>query len=196
MRHDESPKRASPPGSPSVLIGLFGPFLNSGAARPANVVTGPRRRRFLRRQTGHTRHAIIGAVRGCGLKRRLWQNATDHTPLDAALARLATDQHGVVTLGQLKGLGLSPSAVRMRASAGRAPSTPPRRLRRGTSLIASEGTVARRSSGLWERRRAFTSLCGSAIGNSSQRPLENRCHHPAPSRPHTLRDPCSLGPPS
>lgn len=40
-------------------------------------------------------------------------------PRELALARLADRQHGVVSLGQLMALGLSPSAVRMRAAAGR-----------------------------------------------------------------------------
>ncbi len=40
-------------------------------------------------------------------------------PLDHALARLAAKQHGVVTLDQLGRLGLTPSAVRQRAEAGR-----------------------------------------------------------------------------
>ena len=39
--------------------------------------------------------------------------------LDAELARLAGAQHGVVSLAQLRDLGLSPSAVRSRAVAGR-----------------------------------------------------------------------------
>src|SRR4051812_26745009 len=44
---------------------------------------------------------------------------TDHTPLDVAIARLATRQHGVVSLTQLCRLGLEDSTVRMRIAAGR-----------------------------------------------------------------------------
>jgi predicted transcriptional regulator of viral defense system len=40
-------------------------------------------------------------------------------PLDVALAGLAAAQHGVVTLDQLRGLGLSDRATRDRAAAGR-----------------------------------------------------------------------------
>ena len=43
---------------------------------------------------------------------------SDH-PLEARIARLADEQHGVVSLAQLTGLGLSAGAVRARAAAGR-----------------------------------------------------------------------------
>jgi hypothetical protein len=46
-------------------------------------------------------------------------DATDQTPLDVALARLAARQHGVVSLEQLERLGLSASAVRSRVAASR-----------------------------------------------------------------------------
>jgi hypothetical protein len=46
-------------------------------------------------------------------------DVSDHTPFDLALGRLANGQHGVVALAQLKALGMSPSAVRTRASAGK-----------------------------------------------------------------------------
>jgi very-short-patch-repair endonuclease len=44
---------------------------------------------------------------------------THHTSLDAGLARLAASQHGVVSLIQLMGLGLTGSGVRKRVTAGR-----------------------------------------------------------------------------
>jgi very-short-patch-repair endonuclease len=44
---------------------------------------------------------------------------TDHTPLDAAIARLAARQHGVVALYQLVPLGLTKNAVNERVRAGR-----------------------------------------------------------------------------
>lgn len=47
-------------------------------------------------------------------------------PLDQAIGALADQQYGVVTLSQLRGLGLSPSSVRDRVAAGRL-----RRLYRG-----------------------------------------------------------------
>jgi hypothetical protein len=47
------------------------------------------------------------------------ERLTDHTPVDAAVAGLATRQHGVVALWQLRGLGLSKSGVSWRATAGR-----------------------------------------------------------------------------
>lgn len=42
-----------------------------------------------------------------------------HSPLDATIAALATRQHGVVGLWQLTAIGLTDSAVRHRAAAGR-----------------------------------------------------------------------------
>lgn len=47
------------------------------------------------------------------------RDASRHTPFDVALSSLATRQHGVVTLAQLKALGLSSSGVRNRVAAGR-----------------------------------------------------------------------------
>jgi very-short-patch-repair endonuclease len=47
------------------------------------------------------------------------ERLTDHTPVDAAVARLATRQHGVVALWQLRRLGLSKSGVSWRATVGR-----------------------------------------------------------------------------
>lgn len=46
-------------------------------------------------------------------------DATRHTPVDVALARVAARQHGVVSLAQLRELGLASSTVRSRALAGR-----------------------------------------------------------------------------
>jgi Transcriptional regulator, AbiEi antitoxin/Protein of unknown function (DUF559) len=64
---------------------------------------------------------------------------TTQPPLDAALARLAARQHGVVSLVQLLGLGLSASAVRNRVRRGRL-----HRVHRGVytvghSLLSREG---------------------------------------------------------
>jgi very-short-patch-repair endonuclease len=47
------------------------------------------------------------------------QQPNDHTPFDVTLARLAIRQHGIVTLRQLKCLGLSKSGVSRRANAGK-----------------------------------------------------------------------------
>src|SRR3954470_24865795 len=44
---------------------------------------------------------------------------TDPTPIDAAIARIAARQHGVVSLYQLIQLGLTDSGVRKRVRAGR-----------------------------------------------------------------------------
>ncbi len=58
-------------------------------------------------------------MEGCGSKRPdVGRNAPD--PLrEHAITALARRQHGVVTLDQLAGLGLSPSAIRSRATSGR-----------------------------------------------------------------------------
>ena len=44
---------------------------------------------------------------------------TDHTPLDLAIAQIATSQHGVISLLQLVALGLTKNAVTERVRAGR-----------------------------------------------------------------------------
>jgi putative AbiEi antitoxin of type IV toxin-antitoxin system/uncharacterized protein DUF559 len=65
----------------------------------------------------------------------------DRTPLDVALAQLAEGQFGVVSLAQLRGLGLGSRAVQRRASAGRL-----RRLHRGVYAV---GHGVLRREGRW-----------------------------------------------
>ena len=58
-------------------------------------------------------------MRGSGGKRRHSGRFPPDPPLERAIARLATVQHGVVALLQLLALGLSASAVRSRVACGR-----------------------------------------------------------------------------
>src|SRR3954447_20908588 len=62
-------------------------------------------------------HAIRHA-RGVRPKTSLYETKSA-TPLDRALADVATGQHGVVALSQLVELGLSPAGVRTRVARGR-----------------------------------------------------------------------------
>jgi predicted transcriptional regulator of viral defense system len=73
----------------------------------------------------------------------------DSTPLDMALAELAEGQFGVVSLAQLRGLGLGARAVQQRASTGRL-----RRLHRGVYAV---GHRVLRPEG---RRLAAVFACG------------------------------------
>jgi hypothetical protein len=63
--------------------------------------------------------AIVLAMRGVGRISTKLRTKPDQPLRERAIARLALDQHGVVALAQLRDLGLSPSAVRSRVSAGR-----------------------------------------------------------------------------
>src|SRR4051794_29927767 len=62
-----------------------------------------------------------------------------HLPREAAIAGIAEGQHGVITLAQLRGLGLSSSAVRKRAADGRL-----HRLYRGVFSVRSRRLDPRR----------------------------------------------------
>jgi Transcriptional regulator, AbiEi antitoxin/Protein of unknown function (DUF559) len=69
--------------------------------------------------------------------------------VDLGIARLADEQHGVVSLGQLVALGLAPSTVRDRAAAGRL-----HRIHRGVYAVGRASLDAR------GRRMAAVLACG------------------------------------
>ena len=52
-------------------------------------------------------------------RRNAYRNEAPSPPVDALIAELAKRQHGIVTLEQLEGLGMSRAAVRRRVLAGR-----------------------------------------------------------------------------
>ena len=56
---------------------------------------------------------------GVGRKAAIYGAEADQPPVDRRIAELAKRQHGVVSLTQLAGFGLTPRAVRSRVSAGR-----------------------------------------------------------------------------
>src|SRR2546429_4750944 len=56
---------------------------------------------------------------GDGRETRIWMPFHDHPPVDVAIAELAEAQHAVFRLDQIVDLGLTASAVRHRATAGR-----------------------------------------------------------------------------
>jgi hypothetical protein len=88
--------------------------------------------------------ALPGVPRGessgvCGLSERMVRK--DRAPLDVAVAELAERQFGVVSLAQLRALGLGSRAVQQRASVGRL-----RRLHRGVYAV---GHRVLRREGRW-----------------------------------------------
>jgi predicted transcriptional regulator of viral defense system len=58
-------------------------------------------------------------MEGSWTNRRATRRNVHDPPLDAAIAELATRQHGVVALAQLTALGLGPSGARDRVASGR-----------------------------------------------------------------------------
>jgi len=83
------------------------------------------------RHASHTCHVFrvnIGVMAQPGRERELCGRFLDQAPVDEALAALASIQHAVLDLGQLRDLGLTANAVQKRAAAGRPPSGPPERL--------------------------------------------------------------------
>ncbi len=58
-------------------------------------------------------------MEGLGSKRRQSGRFEPHPPLEQQIAEFATGQHNLVALRQLRGLGLSDSAIRSRVTAGR-----------------------------------------------------------------------------
>jgi predicted transcriptional regulator of viral defense system len=69
--------------------------------------------------TGHRRQAIIAAMAGVGPVATACRTERTQPRREQAVGRLAAGQHGVVSLSQLRSLGLSASAVRSRVAAGR-----------------------------------------------------------------------------
>lgn len=111
-----------------------------------------------------TRHAILRMIRavahsaprpnpapdGVGRVNGIYGGFLDQAGVDAAIAELAAAQHGVLALAQLRGLGLSTSAVQKRATSRRL-----HRLHRGVYAITPRPLLGRE--GIWH---AAVLACG------------------------------------
>jgi predicted transcriptional regulator of viral defense system len=91
-----------------------------------------------------------GSAEGVGRETRLERTFLGQPPIDAAISTLAAGQHGVLTLAQLRAIGLSASATRGRAASARL-----HRIHRGVYALAPPPLLSRE--GRW---MAAVLVCG------------------------------------
>src|SRR5687767_18951 len=99
------------------------------------------------------------------------------TPADIALARIAHNQHGVVSLEQLRAAGLASSAITYRIQSGRL-----HRVHRGVYAVGHGGLTHR---GRW---KAATMACGAeaVLSHRSAAGLWRLLPHPRPAADVTV----------
>jgi len=98
---------------------------------------------------------------------------------DAAIARLAAHQHGVVARGATAATGIRRWRDRPACGARPAPPGPPGRLRRLSSDRVPLGRLDGRRPRRRPRRRPEPSLCGRALGDPRDTPLHARRDRPS-----------------